>query len=77
MGAGETLLQVLRKARFEIESSCEMGNCGTCRIGLRSGMVEHRGSALNEEKERVLLSCVSSGVGHIVVEAPEARRVPY
>jgi MOSC domain-containing protein YiiM/ferredoxin-NADP reductase len=73
VGAEETLLQVLRKSGFEIGSSCEVGNCGTCRIGLKSGRVEHRGSALNEEeKGREVLSCVSRGVGHIIVEVPEA-----
>jgi MOSC domain-containing protein YiiM/ferredoxin-NADP reductase len=72
VGAEETLLEVMRKAGFEIGSSCEVGNCGTCRIGLRSGKVEHRGSALSEEEKKTeLLSCVSRGLGHIVVEVPE------
>ena len=72
VGAEETLLEVMRRAGFEVGSSCEVGNCGTCRIGLRSGKVEHRGSALNEEEKRSeLLSCVSRGLGHIVVEVAE------
>jgi MOSC domain-containing protein YiiM/ferredoxin-NADP reductase len=72
VGSEETLLEVMRKAGFEIGSSCEVGNCGTCRIGLKSGKVEHRGSGLSEEEKKgELLSCVSRGLGHIVVEVPE------
>lgn len=72
VGAEETLLEVMRRAGFEIGSSCEVGNCGTCRIVLRSGQVEHRGSALSEEEKKTeLLSCVSRGSGHIVVAVPE------
>ncbi|ORY68665.1 MOSC domain-containing protein [Pseudomassariella vexata] len=72
VGAEETLLEVLKR-RFgedDVPSSCEVGNCGTCRVTVRSGRVEHRGSALGEEEkgEGVMLSCVSRGVGPIVIE---------
>lgn len=69
----ETLLEVLQR-RFGLEgrdipSSCEVGNCGTCKIRLRSGRVEHRGTALMEEdKAEAMLSCVSRGVGRITIE---------
>lgn len=67
----QTLLDVMRDAGFEIGSSCEAGNCGTCRIPIRCGEVQHRGSALTKtEQESEMLSCVSRGVGHIVVEVP-------
>jgi ferredoxin len=72
VGGEQTLLEVMRKAGFDIGSSCEVGNCGTCRVGLKSGRVDHRGSALSEaEKRGEMLSCVSRGLGHIVIEAPE------
>lgn len=65
----KTLLQTLTEAGLEVESSCETGNCGTCRIEVCEGKVEHRGSALSEEDKSVaMLSCVSRGVGHIVID---------
>jgi MOSC domain-containing protein YiiM/ferredoxin-NADP reductase len=67
--AEKTLLQVMREAGLEVDSSCEAGNCGTCRLEVCSGQVEHRGSALSgEDKAKAMLSCVSRGVGHIVID---------
>lgn len=71
VGEEETLLEALQK-RFgteEIPSSCEVGNCGTCKVKLRSGRVGHRGTALpDEERAESMLSCVSRGVGRITIE---------
>ncbi|KAF2193978.1 3-chlorobenzoate-3,4-dioxygenase reductase subunit [Zopfia rhizophila CBS 207.26] len=69
VGGDQTLLDALRATGMDIESSCEVGNCGTCRVSLCSGRVEHRGTGLMEqEKKTTILSCVSRGVGHIVLE---------
>ncbi|KAI0473242.1 PK beta-barrel-protein domain-containing protein-like protein [Xylariaceae sp. FL0804] len=69
VGADETLLEALRRHFDDVPSSCEVGNCGTCRVGLRAGRVEHRGTALMEdEKREAMLSCVSRGVGKIAIE---------
>lgn len=71
VGAEETLLEVLRKHFGDegVASSCEVGNCGTCRVALRSGRVEHRGTSLmEEEKGEAMLSCVSRGIGRIAIE---------
>lgn len=71
VGGEETLLEALQR-RFgvdEIPSSCEVGNCGTCKVKLRSGRVDHRGTALvEEEKAESMLSCVSRGIGRIAIE---------
>ncbi|KAL8392274.1 hypothetical protein RB595_002463 [Gaeumannomyces hyphopodioides] len=71
VGAEETLLEAMQK-QFGVDavpSSCEVGNCGTCRIRLRAGQVDHRGTAMTEaEKAGHMLPCVSRGVGRIVVE---------
>lgn len=65
----KTLLQTIREAGLEVDSSCETGNCGTCRVELCQGTVDHRGSGLGEEdKATAMLSCVSRGIGHIVVD---------
>ncbi|OTA80349.1 hypothetical protein M434DRAFT_86430 [Hypoxylon sp. CO27-5] len=71
VGAEETLLEVLRRhfGDDDVPSSCEVGNCGTCKVALRSGRVEHRGTALmDEEKKEAMLSCVSRGIGKIAIE---------
>jgi ferredoxin-NADP reductase len=65
----KTLLDTLREAGFDIPSSCEAGNCGTCRVGVKRGRVDHRGSGLPEdEKCSAMLSCVSRGIGTIALE---------
>jgi MOSC domain-containing protein YiiM/ferredoxin-NADP reductase len=69
VGSGESLLDALRSAGFDIPSTCEAGNCGTCRVGVRSGRVEHRGTGLlDNEKETAMLSCVSRGIGRVVLD---------
>lgn len=65
----KSLLDVLNSAGFDIESSCMVGNCGTCMVEYCKGEVLHRGIALdNDQKETTLLSCVSRGQGRIVVD---------
>ncbi|KAH9212158.1 phenoxybenzoate dioxygenase subunit beta [Leptodontidium sp. 2 PMI_412] len=66
----KTLLQCIREAGLEIDSSCEVGNCGACRVTVKEGQVEHRGSALSKEdkEEGGMLSCVSRGTGRIKIE---------
>lgn len=71
VGEEETLLQVLKRVGLEVDSSCEVGNCGTCRVKVCEGTVLNRGVGLGDAEEegaREMLSCVSRGVGHIVVE---------
>jgi MOSC domain-containing protein YiiM/ferredoxin-NADP reductase len=69
VGATESLLDVLKAVGMDIDSSCEVGNCGTCRVDVCGGRVEHRGTGLlDEEKEGSMLSCVSRGVGKIVLD---------
>lgn len=69
VAAGDSLLDTLRSAGFDIPSTCEAGNCGTCRVGVRSGRVEHRGTGLLEnEKDTAMLSCVSRGIGRIQLD---------
>jgi ferredoxin-NADP reductase len=44
--AEDSLLDVLREAGFDIISTCEVGNCGTCKVDVCSGKVENRGTGL-------------------------------
>lgn len=71
IGTEETLLEVLRRAGWDVDSSCETGNCGTCKVKVCEGKVEHRGSGLSEVEKgegNVMLSCVSRGMGHLVID---------
>lgn len=69
VGPAQSLLDVLRSAGMDVDSSCEVGNCGSCRVDVCSGRVEHRGTGLlDDEKKGSMLSCVSRGIGRIVLE---------
>ncbi|GAB1313862.1 hypothetical protein MFIFM68171_04072 [Madurella fahalii] len=69
VGEEESLLESLQKHFDDVDSSCGVGNCGTCRVRLRDGRVDHRGTALTEDdKATSMLSCVSRGIGRIIIE---------
>ncbi|EAQ92315.1 hypothetical protein CHGG_00550 [Chaetomium globosum CBS 148.51] len=69
VGEEETLLECLQKEFGDIDSSCCVGNCGTCRVSLKGGRVDHRGTALTEEEKATsMLACVSRGIGSITIE---------
>lgn len=69
----ETLLDVLQR-EFGIDavaSSCEVGNCATCKVAVRAGCIDHRGTALTDEEKAAgdsMLACVSRGIGRIEIE---------
>lgn len=69
VGATQSLLDVLKEAGMDVDSSCEVGNCGTCKVDVCSGRVEHKGTGLmDEEKCGAMLACVSRGIGRIVLD---------
>jgi MOSC domain-containing protein YiiM/ferredoxin-NADP reductase len=69
VGAMQTLLEALKDIGMDVDSSCEVGNCGTCKVDVCGGKVLHKGTGLfEEEKESSMLSCVSRGVGKIVLD---------
>jgi MOSC domain-containing protein YiiM/ferredoxin-NADP reductase len=69
VGPTQSLLDALKAAGLDVDSSCEVGNCGTCKVDVRDGRIEHRGTGLLEdEKCGAMLSCVSRGVGRIVLD---------
>lgn len=58
--AGESLLGTLHRAGVTIASSCESGTCGSCRVGLISGDVDHRDFVLTEQEHHsFIMPCVS------------------
>ncbi|KAI2607850.1 PK beta-barrel-protein domain-containing protein-like protein [Hypoxylon sp. NC1633] len=65
----KSLLEVLNDYGFEIDSSCLVGNCGTCMVDLCKGQVLHQGTALeHKQKEGSMLTCVSRGKGRITID---------
>lgn len=58
----ETLLDTARRAGVSIDTSCELGNCGTCMVELRKGKVEMaNNNALSPQdlEEGIVLACQS------------------
>lgn len=56
----KSIIEVLDKYGFEIETVCESGTCGTCLTQVIKGRVDHRDSFLEEpEKSNHILPCVS------------------
>ncbi|WP_415388956.1 PDR/VanB family oxidoreductase [Roseomonas sp. BN140053] len=58
--ADRSVLDVLKGNGFRIKSLCREGVCGTCRVRVLSGKVEHRDDCLDDEdREEVMQACVS------------------
>ncbi len=58
--ADKSILQTLAEAGIKIKTLCKEGVCGTCRVGLVEGRVDHRDEVLtDEERERNIQVCVS------------------
>jgi MOSC domain-containing protein YiiM/ferredoxin-NADP reductase len=67
--ATRSLLEALREAGIDVPSSCEAGSCGTCRVQVAKGRIDHRGTGLLEsDKASAMLACSSRGIGHIELE---------
>ncbi len=65
--ADVTFLDALQAAGKQIPSSCRTGTCGTCRISLVSGDVEHRDLVLTaDERRTAVMPCVSRGTGPLI-----------
>ena len=58
--ADESILAVLKREGFKIKVLCTEGVCGTCRVGLISGKVDHRDDVLtDDEHDSAIQVCVS------------------
>ena len=66
-----SLLAALRRDGVRVESSCESGVCGTCRLAVLDGEVEHRDSVLTGgERLGSLVACVSRARSAEIVVGP-------
>ncbi|MEV0762390.1 PDR/VanB family oxidoreductase [Nocardia sp. NPDC050435] len=70
VGSRETALDALRRAHPGVVYSCRQGFCGTCKVGVRSGAVDHRDRLLTaDERAGHMLPCVSrSADGPLVLD---------
>ena len=61
VGAEETLLAALGRARVHASYSCQQGFCGTCRTRVLDGVVDHRDTLLTdpERDNGLMLICIS------------------
>ncbi|HVZ46897.1 MAG TPA: PDR/VanB family oxidoreductase [Ramlibacter sp.] len=66
----QTLLQALRAAGVDCESSCEAGVCGTCLTPYSAGDIEHNDLILNDDERRteVLVCCARVRQGPVVLD---------
>nr|WP_318276485.1 PDR/VanB family oxidoreductase [Mycobacterium eburneum] len=71
VGAEETALAAILKTDPATPYSCRQGFCGTCRVRVLSGEVEHRDTTLTpDERERgQMLICISRAAGdHLTID---------
>lgn len=67
--ADKSILEVLRANGIRIKTLCKEGVCGTCRVGVISGKVDHRDEVLtDEQREREMQVCISRAMpGEVLV----------
>lgn len=56
----QTLLEALKENGCHVPSSCESGTCGSCKVRVLQGNIDHRDLVLmSEEKTEFIMVCVS------------------
>ncbi|MBP2324432.1 ferredoxin-NADP reductase [Kibdelosporangium banguiense] len=70
VGAAESALAAIRRALPDVTYSCRQGFCGTCRVRVLDGEVEHRDRLLTDTQRRdSMLVCVSrAAAGPLVLD---------
>jgi vanillate O-demethylase ferredoxin subunit len=65
----KTLTGALEEQGVKIPTSCEQGLCGTCKVKVTEGEVDHRDKKLTKEQkeEGYMLACVSRAKGGMLV----------
>ncbi|CAM4263410.1 PDR/VanB family oxidoreductase [Nocardia ninae] len=64
VAADESALAAIRRRLPGVAYSCQQGFCGTCRVGVLAGEVDHRDRFLSDgERDRTMLTCVSRARG--------------
>lgn len=70
VGAEESALAAIRRVQPGVAYSCQQGFCGSCKVGVLSGRVEHRDRTLSPvERDKAMLTCVSRAAeGDLVLD---------
>lgn len=72
VGAGQSLLQVLRAASIDLRSDCEEGLCGTCEVAVLQGEVDHRDRVLTRKEraanDRMMACCSRAKSGRLIID---------
>lgn len=64
VASDETALTAIRRELPGVAYSCQQGFCGTCKVRVLDGQVEHRDSLLTgDERDEAMLVCVSRSAG--------------
>lgn len=64
VGADETALTAIRRTLPGVVYSCQQGFCGSCKVAVREGAVDHRDHILPpEQRDSHMLTCVSRAAG--------------
>lgn len=67
----DNILDMARANGIEIETECEAGICGTCKVKLLSGKVEmdvHDGLDDEDIRQNMILPCVAVPLSDLVLE---------
>lgn len=70
--ADKTILDVADEIGVEIDNSCRVGTCGTCRVKLLSGQVTmavEDGLEPGDKEQGIILACQAKSTGNVEVEA--------
>ena len=68
--SGKSILEVLRENGVDLPSSCEQGACGTCKVGVIKGSIDHQDVYLNEGERSegdVMMTCVSRSLSKSLI----------
>jgi ferredoxin-NADP reductase len=68
----KSVLDVADEIGVEIDNSCRVGTCGTCRVKLLSGavtMAVDDGLEPGDKENHIVLACQAKSTGNVVVEA--------
>lgn len=67
---GRTIVEALRDAGVDVETSCEQGICGACETRVLAGRPDHRDQLLSDDEKlsgHVMMICCSGSLDEVLV----------